>query len=162
MNRLLIILFGILSTVAVFILLLLLYRYANQNEERIYANPLEKQPFEQREKRIEKGRKWLEDLAAKKRPSYTYAVSEMEIDLPLKKKPEPKRAFRLILDHLDNYKMFCIRQLLEQNGIEYAMFRKKENGVLMIHDLEKRDLDRIVDLVREYDINIEIENYIKD
>ena len=162
MNRLLILLFGIVSTVAVLILLLLLYRYANQNEESVYTSPFEKQTFKHREKRVESGRKWLEDLATRKKPSYTYAVSEMEIDLPLQLKPEPKTAYRLVLNNLDNYKMFCVKQLLEQNGIDYAIFRKKKSGVLMIHDLKKDQLDRIIGLVKKYDVDVEIENYTKE
>ncbi len=161
MNRLLIVLFGIVSTVAVLVLLLLLYRYANQNEKGAYMSPLEKQ-MEHRAYRVESGRKWLQDLAAKKKPSYSYAVSEMEIDLPLRKKPEPKTAYRLVLNNLDNYKMFCVRQLLEQNGIEYAFFRKRSNGVLVIRDLKKKDLHRIIGLVKKYDVDVEIENYTKD
>lgn len=162
MNRLLIILFGIVSTVAVLVLLLLLYRYANQNDQSFYTNPLEKKHFEQRQEKPTIGAKWLEDLAEKKKPSYTYAVSEMEIDLPLKRKPKPHTAYRLVLQHLDNYKMFCIRQLLEQNGIDYAIFRKKENGILIVHNLTKESLDRIVKMVRKYDIEIKIENYVKE
>ena len=162
MNRLLIILFGIVSTVAVLVLLLLLYRYANQNDQSLYTNPLEKKHFEHKEKKPSIGAKWLEDLAEKKKPSYTYAVSEMEIDLPLKRKPRPHRAYRLTLNHLDNYRMFCIRQLLDQNGIDYAIFRKRENGILIIHNLDKESLDRIVKMVRKYDIDIKIENYTKE
>jgi hypothetical protein len=162
MNRLLIVLFGIVSTVAVLVLLLLLYRYANQNEQISYTSPLEKRPLERREKKPSIGAKWLEDLAEKRRPSYAYAVSEMEIDLPLKRKPEPHTAYRLILKHLDNYKMFCIRQLLEQNGIDYAIYREKENGILTVHNLSKEGLDRIVKMVKKYDIDIETENYVKE
>ncbi|WP_201353505.1 hypothetical protein [Hydrogenimonas urashimensis] len=157
-----IILFGVVSTVAVLILLLSLYRYANHNEENIYTSPLERKHFERHEKKRSVGAKWLEDLAAKKRPSHAYAVTEMEIDLPLKKKPKPHEAYRLILKQLDSYKMFCIRQILDRNGIDYAIFRKKENGILMIHNLDKKSLNRIVKLVKKYDITIETENYVKE
>ncbi len=163
MYRLLIILFGIVSTVAVAILLLLLYRYANEKDvtETLKASKTTER-FEQRKKPVGPTTKWLEDLAVKKRPSFAYAVTEMEIDLPLKKRPAPKRAYRLFLKDIDDYKMFCVRQVLERNGIRYAMFRKGSKGILMIDDLDRKRLKRIVDLVREYDITIQTENYVKD
>jgi len=86
----------------------------------------------------------------------------MEIDLPLKKKPEPKSSYRLVLKDLDGYKIFCVRQVLEQNGIEYAMFRENRSGVLVVRDLNRKELDRIVGLVREYDVKIDIEKTTKD
>ncbi|BDY13849.1 hypothetical protein [Hydrogenimonas cancrithermarum] len=163
MNRLLIILFGIVSTVSVSILLMLLYRYASHDETtpRVYNGILEEADT-LLDKRDSGGNGWLEGLAVKKRPSHSYAVSEMEIELPLKKSPKPRKVFRLTLDNLDDYKMFCIRQLLTQNGIKYAIFRKEKSGVLMIHDLDKSKLERIVDMVREYEIKTKIENYTKD
>ncbi|WP_456450464.1 hypothetical protein [Hydrogenimonas sp.] len=157
-----ILLFGIVSTVAVVVLLLMLYRYANQGTEAVTAVSLDETRFTTKRGAEPAERRWLKELATRKKPSFAYAVSEMEINLPLKKKPVPKTAYRLILKDLDGYKIFCIRQILEQNGIEYAMFRENRNGVLVVRDLKRRDVDRIVALVREYDVKIEIENYKKD
>ncbi len=163
MNRLLILLFGMVSTVAVLILLILLYRYANQSEKRIYtekgeihllAGGTEKSGYDDR--------KWLKDLAARKKPTYSYAVSEMEISLPLKSKPEPKTSFRLILENLDGYKMFCVRQLFERNGIDFAVYKKEGEAVLIVHDIDKKEQKRIVQMVRKYDVKTKIEKYIKD
>jgi hypothetical protein len=162
MNRLLILLFGIVSTVAVTVLLWMLYRYANEGVESIAAIPEKSLSFDRKGEEKTEGRKWLKELATRKKPTYAYAVTEMEIDLPLKKRPKPKRAYRLLLKDLDGYKIFCVRQILEQNGIEYAMFREDRNGVLVVRDLSKKQVDRIVGLVREYDVKIAIENYKKD
>lgn len=162
MSRLLILLFGIVSTLAVLLLLILLYRYANENDAAVAPSfGVEKRLLEERTK-PKPEHKWLEDLAAKKRPSYTYAVSEMELDLPLKRKPQPKTAYRLRLSHLDGYKMFCIRQVLERHGIDYSILRQGADGVLVVHDLDKPMLQRVVKLVRSYDVTIETENYTKD
>ena len=162
MNRLLILLFGIVSTLAVLVLLILLYRYANENEAVVTPTfEVEKRLLKNDEK-VKPERKWLEDLAAKKRPSFTYAVSEMELDLPLKKKPKPRSAYRLKLSHLDGYKMFCIRQVLERHGIGYSILRQGTDGVLVVHDLDEPTLKRVVKMVRSYHVTIETENYTKD
>ncbi|WP_456381161.1 hypothetical protein [Hydrogenimonas sp.] len=104
----------------------------------------------------------MENLAVRKRPSYTYPVTEVEIDLPLREKTRSRKVFRLVLSRLDGYKMFCLKQLLERKKIRYAVYRRGENGILMIHDLDRKHLDRIVELVKDYDVNIETENYKKD
>ena len=162
MNRLLILLFGIVSTVAVSILLLMLYRYANQQGDAVTEPSIDNEPFVSDLQRERPGTRWLKELATRKKPSFTYAVNEMEIVLPLKKRPVAKAAFRLVLENLDGYKIFCIRQVLEQNGIEYAMFRENRKGVLVVRDLGRKKLDRVVNLVREYDVTIKIEKTTKD
>ncbi len=162
MNRLLILLFGIVSTVAVSLLLALLYRYANQSDGATLPQEGGTRIFSEGTKSPEDSRKWLKDLAARKKPSYSYAVSEMEISLPLKKRPEPRTSFRLILENLDNYKMFCVRQLLERNGIDFSVFKKGGKAVLMVHDLDADGQRRIIQMVRKYDVKTVIEKYTKD
>ncbi|GEM_PF-1032106 len=163
MNRLLILLFGIVSTTAVLILLILLYRYASQGEERIYTDNGETHLLAGgTERTVYDERKWLKDLASRKKPTYSYAVSEVEISLPLKKKPRPRTSFRLILKNLDGYKMFCVRQLFERNGIDFAVYKRDGKALLMINDIDMNDQKRIVDMVREYDVETKIEKYIKD
>ncbi|BBG66137.1 hypothetical protein NNO_1434 [Hydrogenimonas sp.] len=162
MNRLLILLFGIVSTTAVFILLILLYRYANVSDDTLHRGGDDLHSPAGETKSVEGPKKWLKDLASRKKPSYSYAVSEMEISLPLKKRPEPKTSFRLILRNLDSYKMFCIKQLFERNGIDFSVFKKRGEAVLVLHDIDSDERSRIVRMVREYDVKTEIEKYTKD
>ncbi len=162
MNRLLILLFGVVSTLAVSILLILLYRYANRNDEAPEARMLEPRSFIDESANRDETKKWMKDLASREKPSFSYAVSETEISLPLKKRPEPKTSFRLILKNLDDYKMFCIKQLFERNGIDFAVFKKRGEAVVIVHDIDGAKRERIVKMVREYDVKTEIEKYVKD
>jgi len=165
MNRLLITLFGTVSTVSVTILLVLLYRYAAQSQP-IEAHASERVSYEfshsSEDVNHSSTQSWLKEMAHTKRPSFSYAVSEMELELPLKTDPKIKQSFRIILSDLDNYKMFCIRQLLSQEKIKFSMFRKEKNGILMVHDLEGSELERILKIVHGYNIKTKIENYTKD
>ncbi|WP_456390224.1 hypothetical protein [Hydrogenimonas sp.] len=157
MRKLLIILFGIVSTVSVAILLILLYRYATKDGGASYHSlPAESVvPLKKRGKDEAKAsRPWLEKLAIKRRPTYSYAVSEMEIVLPLKKKPPHENIHRLILKDLDDYKIFCIKQLLERMHIRYAFYRKKREGVLAIRDSDKKTIQKIVSVAKAYDVQI--------
>ncbi|WP_353662923.1 hypothetical protein [Hydrogenimonas sp. SS33] len=159
MNRLLILLFGIVSTTAVLILLVLLYRYANENPNPAYLNEtVSERGLRQHSEKESPQKRWLEDLAVKKRPSFTYAVSEMEIDLPLRTTPRPKTSYRLLLKDLDGYRMFCLRQVLERNGIDYSIVRRGDEAVLVVNGLDRPRLDRVVHLVKEYDVKIKIES----
>ncbi len=162
MNRLLILLFGVVSTLAVSILLILLYRYANRNDEVPETQRRDLRSLVRETGNQDETKKWMKDLASRKKPSFSYAVSEMEISLPLKKRPEPKTSFRLILRNLDDYKMFCIRQLFERNGIDFAVFKKRGEAVVIVHDTDRAKRERIVRMVREYDVKTETEKYIKD
>ena len=162
MSRLLILLFGIVSTLAVLVLLILLFRYANESDVAVSTSFEVEKSLLEKSTKPKSEQKWLEDLAARKRPSFTYAVSEMELELPLKTKPQPKTVYRLRLSHLDGYKMFCIRQVLERHGIDYSILRQGADGVLVVHDLDKPSLQRVMKLVRSYDVTIETENYTKD
>ncbi len=97
-------------------------------------------------------------MAHTKRPSFSYAVSEMELELPLKTDPKIKQTFRITLSDLDNYKMFCIKQLLTQEKIKFSIFRKEKSGVLMVHDLERPTLEHVLKIVHGYNIKTKIEN----
>ncbi len=93
MHRLLIVLFGIVSTVAVAILLFLLYRYAVSQSSAVSISVKTEAPVSFKNRTPEpKSHAWLESLALKKRPAYSYAVSEMEIVLPLKKRDRLKKS----------------------------------------------------------------------
>ncbi len=162
MNRLLILLFGVVSTLAVSILLILLYRYANRNDEVPEIQRLEPRTFTGEKANREETKKWMKSLASREKPSFSYAVSETEVSLPLKKRPEPRTSFRLILRNLDDYKMFCIKQLFERNGIDFAVFKRGGEAVVVVHDIDGAKRERIINMVREYDVKTEIEKYVKD
>ena len=156
MNRLLIILFGIVSTVSVAILLFLLYRYAVvQNGGNAYQTSV-KTPLSSKKEPLSPSRTWLEELALKKNPTFSYAVSEMEIELPLKKSPKPETVYRLILEDLDDYKMFCVRQMLARHHIRFSVYRKKKKGVLMIQNVDRHAIEDVISLVKRYKIKAKI------
>lgn len=163
MNRLPILLFGVISTLAVAFLLLFLYRYATESgvealrSARVSGNGHPPSELTKREPL-----KWLDKLAKERKPAFSYPVSEMEIELPLRAAIKKRIFYRLLVKDLDPYKLFCLKQLLQREGIRYAMFRKKTEGVLVVNDLNKRQLRRVIALIREYDVDIQIENYTKE
>ncbi|MCF6201211.1 MAG: hypothetical protein L3J42_03665 [Hydrogenimonas sp.] len=162
MNRLLIILFGVLSTTAVTILLILLFRYANENVEYDNYTRGDTHKISKESEKTDKSSRWLQELAGREKPSYSYAVTEMEISLPLKKRSESRVGYKLILGNLDDYKMFCVKQLLERKGVDYSAYRRDGRALLIVHDIDKKREKEISSLLKDYDIKMKIEKYIKD
>jgi hypothetical protein len=152
MNRLLILLFGSVSTLAVAILLGSLYHYANEEMENV---PPERKPMTAGhlsggDDATKEG--WLSRLATRKKPDFSYPVNEMEIELPLKTDHHPKRTVTLLLKHLDAYKLFCLKQLLEREKIHYTLVRKGEEGVVVVENFSKKRLARVEKEMRQYDL----------
>ncbi len=163
MNRLPILLFGVISTLAVAFLLLFLYRYATQSGiEASRAARISEKGYSSSDLTKRNPLKWLDKLAKERKPDFSYPVSEMEIELPLKAPIKKRIYYRLLVKDLDPYKRFCLKQLLKREGVRYAMFRKKTEGVLVINDLNRKQLKKVIELIREYDVDIKIENYTKD
>jgi len=158
MGRLLILIFGIVSVLAVSISLIVLYRYANKEgvnevrEAEMSSAPLHRSDISNM------SQKWLKKLAVKKPPSYSYAVSEVEIDLPLRQPFHHEHIYRVLLRGLDAYKLFCIRQLLKSRHIRYSMYRKRGDGILLIHGIKKTRFGKLLAAMRQYGIEIETSN----
>jgi len=155
MYRLLILLFGIVSTVSVTALLVLLYHYADKESIQRGEGSGES-PGSERLFRPEPEAGWLKKLAKKRKPDFSYAVTELEIELPLlqqssvKKKPKP-----FVIRNMDEYKMFCLRQVLETEGCRFVLYRKKNSGILILHSEDKRKLQKIMGQLREFEISMQ-------
>ena len=155
MNRLLILLFGSVSTLAVAILLGSLYHYANKGPEPIRSGrkPLATGHLSGGNGVAKEG--WLMRLATRKKPDFSYPVNEMEIDLPLKTDHHPKPTVTLLLKHLDAYKLFCLKQLFEREKIRYTLVRKGEEGLLVVENLSKDRMARVEKEMKQYDLRFE-------
>jgi len=97
MGRLLLIAAGTIITVALLILFLLLYRYATQDIEGINIHTTSDTNGSDKINKPQVSIQWIEELAQKKRPSFSYPVKEIQIELPLVKKSNISETYRLVL-----------------------------------------------------------------
>jgi len=161
MGRLLLIAAGTIITVALLILFLLLYRYATQDIEGINIHTTSDTNGSDKINKPQVSTQWIEELAQKKRPSFSYPVKEIQIELPLVKKSNISETYRLVLKKMDDYKLFCIKQIFNSRNLPFALFSEKEQTVVIVHNVSLTKLNNIAKYVKSYGIDIQIENYEK-
>jgi len=167
MGRLLLIVAGTIITVALLILFLLLYRYATQDMEgsNIHITKDSNGTDIVNKPQISKGwqisGEWMKELAQKKRPSFSYPVKEIQIELPLVKKSKISETYRLVLKKMDEYKLFCIKQIFNSRNLPFALYSEKEQTVVVVHNVSLTKLNELSKYVKSYGIEMQVENYEK-
>lgn len=159
MGRLLLIVSGTIITVALIILFLLLYNYATEDFNDIQKDYVDKSKEVEFKSSNHIATQWIQDLAQKKRPNFSYPVKEIEIELPLISKPNIKKTYRLILDRMDEYKLFCVKQIFSHRDLSFALYSEKSRAVVMVHNIHLKKLKQVVKHVISYGIDVQIENY---
>ena len=161
MGRLLLIVAGTIITVALLIFFLLLYRYAMQDAG---GDDIRIKNDTSRSDIISKPQtstQWIKELAKKKRPSFSYPVREIQIELPLIKQSKFSKKHRLVLKKMDDYKLFCIKQIFNSRNLSFALYAKKDQTVVVMHNVSLAKLKKIAKYVESYGIDMSIENYEK-
>ena len=161
MGRLLLIVAGTIITVALLILFLLLYRYATQDIEGSNIHITSDTNGSDIINKPQVSSRWIEELAQKKRPSFSYPVKEIQIELPLVKKSNISETYRLVLKKMDDYKLFCIKQIFNSRNLPFALYAEKEQTVVVVHNVSLTKLNNIAKYVKSYGIDMLIENYEK-
>jgi len=161
MGRLLLIVAGTIITVALLILFLLLYRYATQDIEESKVHVASDTNGSNIISKPQAPTRWMEELAQKKRPSFSYPVKEIQIELPLVKKSNISEKYRLVLKKMDDYKLFCIKQIFNSRNLPFALYSEKEQTVVVVHNVNLTKLKKIAKYVKSYGIDMLIENYEK-
>lgn len=86
---------------------------------------------------------------------YSYPVSEMSLNVDFNKKDTGEI---IRVDNLDEYKFFCLNEILKNESIHFTYLRQKDKASIII-DLDKKDnkkKDRIVKEFKEYSIDYTI------
>jgi len=161
MGRLLLIVAGTIITVALLILFLLLYRYATQDVEGSNIHITSDIKRTNIVNKPQVSNKWIEELAQKKRPNFSYPVKEIQIELPLVKKSNISETYRLVLKKMDDYKLFCIKQIFNSRNLPFALYAEKEQTVVVVHNVSLTKLNNIAKYVKSYGIDMLVENYEK-
>jgi len=159
MGRLLLIVAGTIITVALLILFLLLYRYATQDIEKSKIHIASDTNGSDIISKPQVSTRWIEELAQKKRPSFSYPVKEIQIELPLVKKSKISETYRFVLKKMDNYKLFCIKQIFNSRNLPFSLYAEKEHTIVVVHNVSLTKLNNIAKYVKSYGINMQIENY---
>ena len=155
MNRLVILLFGGVSTVAVAIVLWVMYLKADKVVS-IDKKRDDNISFLNRQKDEPNKPRWLEKLAGSRKPSYNFPVTELFMRIPLNGKRKHELFFRFVISNLDPYKRFCVTQVLEHHRYRYAIYQKNRRAVVMIPKIRQAESRVLLEKIKSYDVKVEL------
>ena len=142
--------------VAIFIIFFII---SINSDDYVEIEPLKKQ----NEVSVVKPKKvWLEHFSKTQRKGYFYPVNEIFIQVDLDAKIQKKTIYKLSASLLDPYQLFCLKEELKQHKLRYYL-QKDKNGVeLLIYSKDKKKLDSLVRVLKNYQITAKISLYKED
>ncbi len=148
---------GILLTfllIGVVIFLYTLYNYTVDTEVEVkeYPSPIKKEIKNQKFTES-----WIEDLAKSSKKSYTLPVNELYMHIELFKYVPPKiKSYRLVINNIDRYSMFCIVQTLSSFNLPFVFSKESGTPSIFLGSKNQKILKEIVKKLKKYDIQSKI------
>lgn len=103
---------------------------------------------------------WIEDMAQKNAREFIFPVNElfMQIDSFGEKKDGmvKLKTFRLVIDKLDRYSLFCIIQTLTSLHMPYMVVKDEKSPMIYIEEKNEKLLDKVLVELEKYDIKSKI------
>ncbi|PAF47362.1 hypothetical protein BKH46_04585 [Helicobacter sp. 12S02634-8] len=99
---------------------------------------------------------WLQTLQ-KQSQNYSYPATELKIGLKFKDPHDKTTSNRLIIDHLDDYKFFCLNEVLKQEHIEFAYSQTKNATQIIIFLPEGARKNQILEDLKYYEIQYKLQ-----
>jgi hypothetical protein len=130
----------------------------------IYANKVEDEKIikidEVKEQAVQiKQKTWLDTLSQIKNNSYMQPVNMLYIDATLQSPPKTKKKetyYKLQINKVDDYSLFCVAQVLEKFNIQYSIQKDKKNLHILIKSKTKDILYKISKELKKYNITPKI------
>lgn len=89
---------------------------------------------------------WLED-SLKNSKSYIYPATEMKIHMDFRSPNDKSIPTKLVIDNLDDYKFFCLGEVLREQKLEFAYYQSKNStNIVVFLPSDKRRNQIIQDL----------------
>jgi len=143
--------------VAVFIIFFLVS--INSTEEIARLAPLKHKSkvIAKEEKKV-----WLNNFSQTQRLGYFYPINEVLIQVDLNEKILIKTIYKLSASLLDPYQLFCLKEELNQYKLKYYLRRDKKGVELLIYSKDKKKLDSLVRVLKNYQILAKVGLYKED
>ena len=136
----------ILGTLFIFLFMglgLLLYKLLNQNIEVQMDIAKNQSPLPQEVKIESTDRVWVKELAQKDAREFIFPVNELFMQIDLHGiTGEKVKSYRLVIDRIDRYSLFCVVQTLTSFNLSYMVV--KEDKAPFIYVQEKDNLQAII------------------
>lgn len=102
-------------------------------------------------KSIEKEESWLFSLL-KSQKNYTYPATEIKVNVDFKSLAERSESTKLVIKDLDDYKFFCLNEVLKEENVEYAYEQAGNLANIIIYLPEGLKRKQIIQDLRHYEI----------
>ncbi len=97
---------------------------------------------------------WLNHLAKREKKDYFLPVDEVYIKMDLVKKIDRRKPYRLVVENLDPYQIFCLNQELKRHNLRYFFKKTKKETKLLVYSKERKKLDGLVKVLKNYQIDV--------
>ncbi len=104
---------------------------------------------------------WLKGLSEAKSLSYSLPVEELHIEFALSDLPKPKKILQITAKMVDSYQFFCIKQIFEQNSVNYSILKKEDNLVANLANVQDGKLAKLQESLKYYEIDYKLKTFYK-
>jgi hypothetical protein len=102
-------------------------------------------------------RAWVKELAQKESRSFVYPVNELFMQIDLQGPVAGKvKSFRLVIDRLDRYSLFCIVQTLTSFNLSYMIVKEEKAPLIYVQEKNEKALEKVLRELEKYDIKSKI------
>lgn len=97
---------------------------------------------------------WLNHFAKREKKGYYLPVEEVYLKVDLTKKIDPRKPYRLIVEDLDPYQVFCLNQELKRHKLRYFFQKTKNETKLLVYSKDLKKLNGLVKTLKNYQIDV--------
>ncbi len=136
---------------------LLLYKLLNQSIEVKMDHALDQSPPTKEIKAESEERVWMKELAYKDIKEFSFPVNELFMQIGLNGEQGQKvKSFKLVIDRIDRYSLFCIVQTLSALNFSYMIVKEEKAPLIYVQEKSEKALEHIVHELEKYDIKSKI------
>ncbi len=144
--------------VALFIgVVFLLYKLLNQGVEVKIEQAKDNPTLIQENTKESSDRAWVKELAQKETRTFIYPVNELFMQIDLQGQNGGKvKSFRLVIDRIDRYSLFCIVQTLTSFNLSYMIVKEEKAPLIYVQEKNEKALENVLRELEKYDIKSKI------
>jgi len=144
---------SLLFAVSVSIFVIFFLYNINSDEYIDNLKPLE---YEKNYSKEDSQALWLNHLSKAKKKQYFFPVDEIYIKTELEDKKKKTKEYKLLVNELDPYGIFCLNQELKRFKIKYFFKKNKKNNELIVFSNDLSRLNSLVKVLKKYQIDAKI------
>jgi len=136
---------------------LFLYKLLNQNVEVKMDVAKDQSSAPKEEQFIPSQREWVKELAHKDAREFIFPVNELFMQIDLHGvNGEKVKSYRLVIDRIDRYSLFCVVQTLSALRLSYMVVKEEKAPFIYVQEKNEKALEKVIVELEKYDIKSKI------